>query len=952
MGTPPRLCRGDSQSLTSLFLYNADTFCCTNGCNGRKLNPVMSRSHSRRIRFEVLPLGLVLVALVAGSRLAQPAAAASFTDTGRLGAGRASHTATLLPNGKILVAGGHDNSSIHRSAELYDPLTGAWTAADPLVTNRHYHTATWLPNGKLLVAGGEGIGLPARLTSAELYDPATGTWRATTNSMLAARDFHTATLLTNGMVLVTGGRGLAGYPLTNSELFDPATHIWTQTGPLGTNRCYHTATLLPNGKVLLIGGYSGLAVLGDTELYDPVTRKCTRTNSLVPARYNHTATLLPNGKVLVTGGYNGSGVFADAALFNPTNGIWEVVTGVLTDGRMSHSATLLANGQVLVVGGVAGDGQPLSSAELFNPASGSWSLAGQLSMARRVHTASLLPDGRLLVAGGHNGYQQTDDYHPRTAEVFDPATGAWAATPNNMTAARASHTATLLPNGKVLAAGGWNANNTAMLSTAELYDPTAATWVATGNNMTTARASHTATLLPTGKALVAGGDAAGNRADLYDPPAGTWAATGTLNTPRKGGHTATLLPTGKVLVTGGTNNSGVLANAELFNPTNGTWTPTGPLRTARQFHTATALPSGRVLVTGGQDAIDNTLLDAELYDPASETWTVTDYSMNAARQSHTATLLPNGKVLVAGGNDSYPAELFDRASEAWTDAGSLSATRYRHTATWLPNGKVIAVGGWNGTVTLSTAEVYDLAANIWVPTGTMTTNRQNHTATLLPNGKLLVAGGQVYTGSAFVALRSAEVYDPGLGYSPSWRPQIATCTSPLSFGNSLVLMGSKFRGISEGSAGHSQSSSADYPLVQVRSLESGYTAFLMPASGTNWSTNSFTSAPVSGFPPGWALVTVFVNAIPSTGAVFNVSGPVPLAVKLTGAQRLGGGSFQFSFTNNLGTLFSVLTTTNPALPMSQWTILGAATEGPPGRFQFTDSQAPDDAPRFYRSRSP
>jgi hypothetical protein len=323
--------------------------------------------------------------------------------------------------------------------------------------------------------------------------------------------------------------------------------------------------------------------------------------------------------------------------------------------------------------------------------------------------------------------------------------------------------------------------------------------------------------------------------------------------------------------------------------------------------------------------------------------------MTTPRQSHTATLLPNGRVLVAGWND--PAQLYDPTSEAWIDTGWPSATRYHHTATWLPNGKIVVVGGWNGA-TLASAEAYQPAPNTWAATATMTTNREYHSATLLPNGKLLVAGGQVFTGSAYVSLSSAELYDPGLGYSASWRPQIATCTSPLTLGNSLALTGSKFRGISEGAGGNSHGSPEDYPLLQLRSLESGYTAFLAQAPGVNWSTNAFTSAPVLGFPAGWTLATVFVNAIPSTGAVFNLSAPVPVAVRLIDPQRLGDGSFHFTFTNKPWTSFDVLVTTNPALPMSNWTILGPATEGPPGHFQFTDTLAPGVTLRFYRTRSP
>jgi len=131
---------------------------------------------------------------------------------------------------------------------------------------------------------------------------------------------------------------------------------------------------------------------------------------------------------------------------------------------------------------------------------------------------------------------------------------------------------------------------------------------------------------------------------------------------------------------------------------------------------------------------------------------------------------------------------------------------------------------------------------------------------LLANGQVLVEGGNT---------SSAELYDVGLGFSVSWQPQIATVTSPLSLGSSVVLSGSQFRGISEGSGGNcGQDSPADCPVVQLRSVESGQTLFLL---ATNWSTNSLTSAPVSGFPPGYALVTVFVNGIPSTASILDIT---------------------------------------------------------------------------------
>jgi len=215
----------------------------------------------------------------------------------------------------------------------------------------------------------------------------------------------------------------------------------------------------------------------------------------------------------------------------------------------------------------------------------------------------------------------------------------------------------------------------------------------------------------------------------------------------------------------------------------------------------------------------------------------------------------------------------------------------------------------------------------------------------LPNGMVLLHGG--INTSDLSPLSSAELYDPGLGFSNSWRSQITSLTLPLGLGSSLVMTGSQFRGISEGSSGNSQDSSADYPLVQLRSIESGQTTFLLC---TNWSTNSFASVPVWNFPPGYALATVFVNGIPSISSVVSISVPIPAPTRLIDPKRLPNGTFQFDFTNNPGALFGVLATTNLALPSSNWTSLGAAAEIAPGQFRFSDPQT-NNVQSFYRLRS-
>ena len=159
---------------------------------------------------------------------------------------RVAHSATLLPNGKVLVAGG-SNGGYLSSAELYDPSSGSWTTTGSLASTRGYHTATLLPNGKVLVAGGSN---GSALSTAELYDPASGAW-STTGPMSAARQQHTATLLPNGKVLAAGGNS-PGFQST-AELYNPASGTWTTTGPMASARDTHTATLLLNGKVLRQG---------------------------------------------------------------------------------------------------------------------------------------------------------------------------------------------------------------------------------------------------------------------------------------------------------------------------------------------------------------------------------------------------------------------------------------------------------------------------------------------------------------------------------------------------------------------------------------------------------------------------------------------------------------------------------------------------------------------------
>jgi N-acetylneuraminic acid mutarotase len=314
-----------------------------------------------------------------------------------------------------------------------------------------------------------------------------------------------------------------------------------------------------------------------------------------------------------------------------------------------NKATLLSTGKVLVTHYYAAD--------LYDPASRTWTPTGNMNQPRGDYTATLLPDGKVLVAGGAGGAVGMTDFD--SAELYDPATGTWTFT-GSLHQARRAHTATLLPNGKVLVAAGlYELPNSILqsatpLSSAEIYDPATGTWTATGD-LIAARYDHTATLLADGKVLVAGGRGGQSRygptistAELYDPASGTWTGTGSLNTERRG-HTATLLPSGKVLVASGIDShESYLASAELYDPQIGTWTPTASFSTVRFIPTATLLATGKVLAVGGIDGSGHSAASAEVFDPSSESWMASG-SLYTARHAHTATLLNDGTVLVAGG---------------------------------------------------------------------------------------------------------------------------------------------------------------------------------------------------------------------------------------------------------------------------------------------------------------
>jgi N-acetylneuraminic acid mutarotase len=787
-----------------------------------------------------------------------------FAGSGGLQTPRAEHTATLLSSARVLVAGGENAGTPLASSEFFDPAAGTWTATTGTMNEaRQHHTATLLPSGRVLVVCGLGAAGQASSTC-EVYEPDAGTWSYTASSLVASLSDHTATLLSSGQVLVVGGSS-GGAPTASGELYDYRSGTWTATaGSLSVARDHHTATLLPSGQVLVAGGYgAGAAATASCELFDPATGTWSATGSLAAARSLHTATLLANGKVLVVGGVDGSGIVPTCESYDPSTGRW-TATAPLNDPRGQQASTLLPSGKVLVTGGI-GSSDYTPNCELYDPIADAWTFSGTINPGVTAHTATLLPSGQILVAGGQNGGLPADAYPLETLDgsgLYDPGAGSWTAT-GAMANARNDCTATLLMTGKVLVAAGNNPGGGTQTS-CELYDPATGTWSATGP-LSVSRIDQTATMLPSGKVLVAGGFNTGGalqECELYDPSLGTWSVTGALATARSG-HSATLLPTGQVLVAGGGNSgSAVLSSCELYDPVAGAWSSAATLNAARSDHMATLLPDGHVLVSGGLGSSAQ-LSSCELYDPSAGSWSITG-SMATARQLHTATLLPSGQVLVAGGFSNASqylnsCELFTPGTGAWSVTDPLTTARWVHTATLLPTGEVLVTGGDNGSGWIPNSEIYLPAIAAWSATGPLLTARADFIATLLPAGQVLVCGGD----SPLGMIASSELYDRGLGFLPASQPVITAWPATLTNGSTLSLAGTLFTGLSEAASGGTASSASNVPLIQLMSGVNEQQLWLTYDPTSGFSSTAVTTQAVPPFPTGQAWLRIMTNGIPS-----------------------------------------------------------------------------------------
>jgi hypothetical protein len=380
----------------------------------------MRNTVRRSTRVGVIPTLLVVIGILAFARGANAEIRSLFVPTSDMRMARAGHSATLLLDGTVLIAGGDGpallgGGPVARSAELYDPATGTFAPTGNMIEPRYLHTATLLPNGKVLIAGG------SQDTTAELYDPSKHEF-SRTGAMGAPQRWVMATLLGNGKVLVAGN--------VDAELYDPATATFVPAAPYAASSRGSTATLLADGRVLFVGD-------DPAQLYDPVSNSFSITSSLASAGLDgvdqQTATLLNNGRVLITGGSNDevapAGRVAAAELYDPATGAF-TATSAMHSPRDAHAAVLLPDGKVLIVGGDTGSfigggvsiyAGSLASAELYDPSSGTFAPAGTMNAARTAPQATLLKNGDVLITGGFS-YCGIDCFHGSlaSAELYHP----------------------------------------------------------------------------------------------------------------------------------------------------------------------------------------------------------------------------------------------------------------------------------------------------------------------------------------------------------------------------------------------------------------------------------------------------------------------------------------------------------------------------------------------------
>lgn len=570
------------------------------------------------------------------------------------------------------------------------------------------------------------------------------------------------------------------------------------SGQLWVNGAMAASRTVQAADVIAVTPPSGTFTDGVVDVYVLRETKKVAKISFISGLQSITVTpVTSNIPAGLTQQYTATATFSDTSTSDITNNVvWSVnddsiasvnsMTGLATaisvghsatitatSGSVSGSATLNVSPAVLLSIAVSPD-SPLTGVGVTNPLSAT-GIYSDGHVVNLTNSASWISDAVGIATVGANTGVVTGVAKGSTiitatsgavsgSQSLTVVSNEWMATGGLSETRQEGFSATLLSTGKVLVAGGTgdNVNVYDSKNGAELYNPTTHQWSAAGS-LVVARSYHTATLLANGKVLIVGGQGTGGSslasAELYDPSANTWSVAASLSAARRA-HAATLLANGMVLVTGGLGaDNSAMHSAELYNPATNTWSAAGSLSVARSWHTQTVLANDKVLVAGGVGS--SFLSSAEIYNPVTNTWSSAG-ALVTGRGYHTASLLANGLVLVAAGVGNAEqrlrnAEFYNPVTNTWSATGSLTTGRNFNSMTLLPNGVVLVAAGFGDAGVLSSAELYDPTLGTWSAAGSLVSKRSRQKAVLLPDGTVLAVGGM---SPANIGLGSAELYLP------------------------------------------------------------------------------------------------------------------------------------------------------------------------------------------------
>jgi N-acetylneuraminic acid mutarotase len=795
------------------------------------------------------------------ARIYNPATSAWTATSGNMGAARYNHTATLLNDGRVLICGGQNAAGTAltgaNSCEFYTPTSctaGSFSAAPNILQGRYNHTAVLLKDGKVWLAGGRNPAIAATggyLVTTERFDPGSNAFQSA-SPMIEARSHHTATLMGDGKALVIGGYNardvLANKGITESaEIYDPISNSVTPAATMRTRRHSHSALLSANGEVTVFGGLGNITTTYLTGSELNLTGNTFGTGSAL-------VTDLTGGVVLPTATINAAStgrIDLDFLLNKPVFGqisdgeIWLSSPSVMTSWGavrfLPASQTNPAVGLRINLAGaevgcrVSADGGTVNG----NCGNIQMTAAAQAALSQMQGQAIFYPrEAVATTAGNATGGSLT----------FVPATIDSTTTSGVLTAASnlvaditipmdtklfnsAINSGTLtMTAGTILRTGIFTVTLTGASVANIVGSPVIGdgeiTFSATFNNLvgdieytdTTGTLTSPAALAVADEVSLTvdmnyttnGADLEGETfivdaatvvirkmvyadAETYNPQANSWLLApppGASTADQRYGHTATLLPNDDKVFIGGRACNGATCATQVASANLGTQLlsaednfdeTVGVAAQKRAFHTSTLLPGGDILVAGGTNG-PSILSHAEIFTPGGDLFTPVNGGMRYVRDLHTATLLPNGRVLVAGGfttnaastGSTNTAEIYYPDTKRFIETTPMISSRSNHSAIMLPDGKVFVAGGFGtGDVITGASEIYISTQGRWVAAATMPAGceRAIHATVQLRDGRILLIGGVNSSGPLSTVAR----YDPTLN---SW-----DCGSVAAIGN-------------------------------------------------------------------------------------------------------------------------------------------------------------------------